>query len=109
MIELKDFYSFLGWADIGYNFLVGEDGNVYEGRGWSLVGAHCVGYNSKSIGISVIGDYTSRKPTAAALNTVKALIQCGISKGLIRSNYVLRGHRFVLICLNKFISINLNF
>jgi N-acetylmuramoyl-L-alanine amidase len=22
-----------GWSDIGYNFLVGEDGNVYEGRG----------------------------------------------------------------------------
>ena len=43
-------YLFLGWADIGYSFLVGEDGNVYEGRGWSLAGAHCIGYNSKSIG-----------------------------------------------------------
>ncbi len=21
------------WFDIGYNFLIGEDGNVYEGRG----------------------------------------------------------------------------
>ncbi|CAF1259826.1 unnamed protein product [Adineta steineri] len=82
-----------GWADIGYNFLVGEDGNVYEGRGWSLVGAHCIGYNSKSIGISVIGDYTSPKPNTAALNAVKALIQCGISKGIIQSNYILRGHR----------------
>ena len=20
-----------GWADIGYNFIVGEDGNIYEG------------------------------------------------------------------------------
>jgi hypothetical protein len=40
----------LGWADIGYNFLVGEDGNIYTGRDWTNVGAHTVGYNSKSIG-----------------------------------------------------------
>jgi N-acetylmuramoyl-L-alanine amidase len=40
----------IGWDDIGYNFLVGEDGNIYEGRGWTQTGAHCIGYNSKSIG-----------------------------------------------------------
>jgi len=44
-----------GWWDIGYNFLVGEDGNAYEGRGWDYVGAHAPGYNSQSIGICVPG------------------------------------------------------
>ena len=39
-----------GWNDIGYTFLVGEDGNVYEGRGWDIVGAHCPWYNFRSIG-----------------------------------------------------------
>jgi len=29
-----------GWLDIGYNFLTGEDGHVYEGRRWNCVGAH---------------------------------------------------------------------
>ncbi|CAF2385344.1 unnamed protein product [Rotaria sp. Silwood2] len=82
-----------GWDDIGYSFLVGEDGNIYEGRGWTYVGAHTYGYNSKSIGISVIGDYSSRKPNAGAINAVKALIKCGVSRGYIRSNYILRGHR----------------
>ena len=24
-----------GWDDIGYNWGVGEDGRVYEGRGWN--------------------------------------------------------------------------
>jgi N-acetylmuramoyl-L-alanine amidase len=47
-----------GWNDIGYNFLVGEDGNVYEGRGWETVGAHAPTYNTKSIGICIIGDFT---------------------------------------------------
>ncbi|CAF0811694.1 unnamed protein product [Rotaria sp. Silwood1] len=82
-----------GWDDIGYSFLVGEDGNIYEGRGWTYAGAHTYGYNSKSIGISVIGDYSSRKPNAGAINAVKALIKCGVSRGYIRSNYLLRGHR----------------
>lgn len=47
------------WSDIGYNFLVGEDGNVYEGRGWGKTGAHTVGYNSKSVGICFIGNFES--------------------------------------------------
>jgi N-acetylmuramoyl-L-alanine amidase len=49
-----------GWNDIGYNFVVGEDGNIYEGRGWSNQGAHAANWNSISIGIAIIGDFTSK-------------------------------------------------
>jgi hypothetical protein len=49
-----------GWNDIGYSFVAGEDGNIYEGRGWSAVGAHAPGYNSISIGICTIGTFTSK-------------------------------------------------
>ena len=48
-----------GWLDIGYNFVVGEDGNVYEGRGWARVGAHAANWNARSLGIAFIGDFTS--------------------------------------------------
>lgn len=48
------------WGDIGYNFVVGEDGNIYEGRGWSKHGAHSVSYNSKSIGICLIGNFVGK-------------------------------------------------
>ncbi|CAL1536979.1 unnamed protein product, partial [Lymnaea stagnalis] len=27
-----------GWPDIGYNFLIGGDGSLFEGRGWDKVG-----------------------------------------------------------------------
>ena len=40
----------LGWWDVGYSFMVGEDGNVYEGRGWDQVGAHTYGYNTVGLG-----------------------------------------------------------
>jgi hypothetical protein len=34
------------WGDIAYNFMVGGDGAVYEGRGWDKQGAHSEGSTS---------------------------------------------------------------
>ncbi|KAK7871824.1 hypothetical protein R5R35_006424 [Gryllus longicercus] len=82
-----------GWADIGYNFIIGEDGNVYEGRGWELTGAHAPGYNTQSIGICIIGTFTSKLPNTAALNALNNLIECGVSKGKITAAYKEIGHR----------------
>lgn len=81
------------WPDIGYNFLVGEDGNAYEGRGWDTVGSQAKHYNNVSIGISVIGNFTKSAPNTAALNVVKELIACGVSKGKVSKSYQLHGHR----------------
>ena len=50
-----------GWDDVGYNFLIGGSdvrAEIYEGRGFDVVGAHAVGYNSRSVGIALIGDWT---------------------------------------------------
>jgi peptidoglycan recognition protein len=58
-----------GWSDIGYSFLVGGDGNVYEGRGWDTVGAHAPGYNSNSQGINFLGDFVSKFDALFITNT----------------------------------------
>uniref|UniRef100_A0A8C3FIG5 Peptidoglycan-recognition protein n=1 Tax=Chrysemys picta bellii TaxID=8478 RepID=A0A8C3FIG5_CHRPI len=84
-----------GWSDIGYNFLIGEDGNVYEGRGWSTMGAHAKNWNHKSLGFSFLGSFSSRVPNNAALNAAKSLIQCAVSKGFLSRSYFLKGHRNV--------------
>lgn len=39
-----------GWDDIGYHFLVGENGKIYEGRGWDRQGAHSPGWNNDAYG-----------------------------------------------------------
>lgn len=83
------------YCDIAYSFLIGEDGNVYEGRGWSTEGSHTKTYNDISIGISFIGKFASREPNTAALNAAKELIACGVAKNFIKRDYVLRGHRNV--------------
>ena len=40
--KIQDFHMGPGrnWWDIGYNFLIGEDGRIYEGRGFDAQGAH---------------------------------------------------------------------
>lgn len=80
-----------GWNDIGYNFLVGGDGNVYEGRGWESEGAHTYGYNSKSIGIAFIGTFTNLKPPIQQINACKYLIAEGVKRNYIQDNYKLFG------------------
>lgn len=83
------------WADIGYNFAVGGDGAVYEGRGWNAVGAHAVGWNSNSIGIAFIGTFSNASPPANQLNAARALITAGMNNGVIARNHRLMGHRQV--------------
>ncbi|XP_059048712.1 peptidoglycan-recognition protein LB-like [Achroia grisella] len=82
-----------GWADIGYNFAVGGDGGVYEGRGWQTVGAHAVGYNMLSIGICLIGNWVSALPPQVQLENTRRLIAAGVERGFISPNYRLIGHR----------------
>ncbi|XP_029734178.1 peptidoglycan-recognition protein 2 [Aedes albopictus] len=79
------------WSDIGYNFLIANGGNVYEGIGWHRVGAHTRGYNSKSIGIAFIGEFTKDLPSAKALRAASKLLQCGVNMGELDANYLLYG------------------
>lgn len=47
------------WSDIAYHFLIADDGIIYEGRSIQYAGAHCVGRNSDSIGIALLGTFNS--------------------------------------------------
>ncbi|MDY5402719.1 MAG: N-acetylmuramoyl-L-alanine amidase [Trueperella sp.] len=71
-----------GWGDIGYNFLVDKYGQVFEGRTGSLasaagtmvIGAHAAPANTGSVGVSVLGNYTSIDPTEESLDAVASVL-----------------------------------
>ncbi|XP_020715823.1 peptidoglycan-recognition protein LC isoform X1 [Ceratitis capitata] len=82
-----------GWGDIGYNFLVGGNGLVYEGRGWNNVGAHTKGYNRGSICIAFIGTFNAELPTENDLKAAQLLIDEGLRLGALSKDYRLYGAR----------------
>lgn len=65
-----------GWGDIGYNFLIDPNGVVYEGRagGDRAVGGHFCGQNNGTLGVAMIGTFTSARPTQRALNALNNLL-----------------------------------
>ncbi|XP_063532820.1 peptidoglycan recognition protein-like [Cydia strobilella] len=85
-----------GFTDIGASFLVGGNSKVYEGAGWSLVGAHTRQYNNRSIGISFLGDFRKTLPTTEVLQATLDLISCGVSHNFVAQNYRLIGHKQVV-------------
>lgn len=59
MQSLQRYHGRTLWrGDIGYHFLIDGEGNVYEWRRWGMhsVGAHALGHNRGSIGISLMSD-----------------------------------------------------
>ena len=67
-----------GWNDIGYNFLVDRFGTVYEGRYGGIernvVGAHAEGFNTGSVGVAVLGEYSSLAVAAKARASLAQLL-----------------------------------
>ncbi|MBN0045955.1 peptidoglycan recognition protein [Streptomyces actuosus] len=67
----------MGWRDIGYNFVVDKCGNIYEGRAGGVakpvLGAHTRGFNTDSMGIAVLGTFTSTRPSSAAVKAIAGL------------------------------------
>ena len=44
-----------GWSDIGYHFVILLDGTIQNGLDIDKSGAHCKGFNSKTIGVCFMG------------------------------------------------------
>jgi hypothetical protein len=61
-MSLTKIYIFIV-ADINFSFVIGGDGKIYEGRGWTtyappaLKGKRYSGLDRKSINVAMIGDY----------------------------------------------------
>lgn len=60
-----------GWADIGYNYGIGQSGRIYSLRG-NRAGAHATGHNSTTVGVLfIVGD--NEALTSAAKKSFKSL------------------------------------
>ncbi len=114
------------WGDIGYNYLVDAQGRIYEGRhsreywngtsptsdnaaGQVISGGHALYHNAGTMGIALLGTFTSSAPTAAARASLVNLLAWAASthgidpngattylnpvNGYSRTTYNIAGHR----------------
>lgn len=70
----------LAWGDIGYNYLVDQAGNIFQGRYFDgnyaeannvdVVGGHAYDNNRGTTGIAALGDFTNTAPTASLVHSI---------------------------------------
>ena len=67
-----------GWDDIAYNFAVDRFGQAWEARAGGIdkvvLGGHSRGFNTGTVGVVVLGDYTSTPASSAAVEAVARVI-----------------------------------
>jgi N-acetyl-anhydromuramyl-L-alanine amidase AmpD len=73
--SIDNYHKSLGWDEIGYHFLIGEDGSIWVGRSLDKDGAHVKNKKHHNIGIAFIGDLSNTPPSKKAIKAARALIQ----------------------------------
>ena len=69
------------WWDVPYHFLLGLDGDIYEGRDYHFMGETNTAYDPGGhFLISVIGNYQVQEPTPAQLNAIADLMAWAFSE-----------------------------
>ena len=63
-----------GFADVAYHFLIDSEGVIYEGREINVRGAHVQGFNTGSVGIVLIGNFSETEPTQAQTDSLENLV-----------------------------------
>ena len=68
-----------GWPDVCYQFFIGRDGDVWEGRAGSLAGPVVADATGGSQGwaqlVCLIGDYSTAVPTEATIDSLVLLLE----------------------------------
>ncbi len=95
MRQMQNFHmDARGWCDIGYHFVVGLDGRVYEARPEHLRGAHVGGENAGNVGIALVGNYESTLPTTAMREAAAEILGAASDKhGFPLDRNAVQGHR----------------
>jgi hypothetical protein len=66
--------DFPRYGDVGYNYMVGRNGEIYEGRSPAVQGAHTSGHNAGNLGVAVLGDYSRTPLNEAQLASLRSLM-----------------------------------
>ncbi len=78
---IKDIYRYhslnRAWGDIGYNYIIGYNGEIFEGRKWGdyISAAHSRWNNNSTVGISVMGNYENKPINQEQYKSLETLVR----------------------------------
>jgi len=64
-----------GWACIGYHFVISPNGTIFQGRPVKYQGAHVSKHNPLNVGVALMGNFETSKPSNAQVASLKRLIK----------------------------------
>ena len=73
--DIRRWHLQQGWADVGYHYVIGLHGELWEGRPVDKVGAHCTNHNRFSIGVCYIGGMDKANKKAKDTRTLQQKAQ----------------------------------
>ncbi|MBR1552797.1 MAG: N-acetylmuramoyl-L-alanine amidase [Schwartzia sp.] len=92
--EIDATHRRIGWAGIGYHYVIRRDGTIEAGRPAGTVGAHAEGANGTSVGIALCGNFCAEEPSAAQIESAAMLMAIlAASFGLAPDAAHIVGHR----------------
>lgn len=71
--DINNLHKNKGWRGIGYHYYIRKDGTIYKGREDQAEGSHVKGYNKKSIGVCLEGDFEEEYLTEEQREALKKL------------------------------------
>lgn len=83
--EIRQWHKEQGWLDVGYHFVIRRDGTIEEGRPVDVVGSHVKDWNSKSVGVCLVGGIDDKGRyeanfTPAQMLELRGLLQTLLAK-----------------------------
>ena len=95
-----------GWAGIGYHYVIEKDGKIQQTNELTTLSYHVKGNNTRSIGISMSGNFEKHKPTEAQLKSLVALIK-KIKKD-VNPKLLVKGHKELSssVCPGRYVELD---
>ena len=94
--DIRRWHKDQGWSDIGYHYVIYRNGHIEPGRDVDIIGAHCVGHNTHSIGICYVGGVARDGKTAKDTRTLAqkaALLSLLVDLHKLYPMAIIVGHR----------------
>lgn len=96
MEQVDAYHKSKGWDGIGYNWFIEKDGKLKKGRDETKAGAHTIGYNEKSIGICLAGNFDATMPTEGQKGTLQALLRDKMTQYSIPKENIVPHRKFAV-------------